>query len=342
MKKVNFKVELKVSHRAVFLADALATRIKDKKSWSTDFEILRDFCYTAMPAIKSWTLFVNEIDDAKSFFIEVLNFFASLKLDCRDDFDTNDFQVILEVDEPETIFMKDWNVESELGSIRAFPYLVIAYSENAEDIKFLKRIFKDATNVCASFTLNSYFDRRKAIEISEKLKVHDISSVSELSLLDEEARISLKEKEIHLFAWTPELYESMKKGCVELTPLSQNALLGSYIISIAEPKKGKKTIKYLGAGYESIDDFSDGCLDCYRFTECVDFVVDLKEVLEVGIKNYESQHFEDYVYEDVSYCYTEEELVDEYLHYKNSEEQLKFIYEEDVSLNTPCGTYIVL
>lgn len=112
-----------------------------------------------------------------------------------------------------------------------------------------------------------------------------------------------------------------------------NDYLEKTVVGIETDEEGKK-IHYYGYGY-----ISDDCSDKpYRFLEYTWFIAPLKDVLEFGIREYESE-YQDQFKQYITDC-TKEQCGSIYEHYDNGNIP-KLMLESDVDMNTPDGCYIL-
>lgn len=99
----------------------------------------------------------------------------------------------------------------------------------------------------------------------------------------------------------------------------------------------KKWIHFCAYGY-FCEDAPDPKRD-HRFVEYTFFMVPLKEVLDFGVSEYESEEgcrYKQYI-DDVS----EDQMVANYNHYDNGK-QPKLLHKEDINIDTPDGFYILI
>ena len=107
------------------------------------------------------------------------------------------------------------------------------------------------------------------------------------------------------------------------------------ILGIGSDNNGNKVIHYYGYGYYC------GCDEekPYRFLEYTFFYADLQEALDIGISEYEGKH-QDSVKQYITDC-TEGELESIYKHYDEGVSPTP-ISEAEITLDTPCGVYVLI
>ena len=108
------------------------------------------------------------------------------------------------------------------------------------------------------------------------------------------------------------------------------------IINITLNDQNQKIITFLGYGWRT--DADDNNPHPYRFSHYGDFTEDINIVLSDGIRKYEgreSEFVQQYIDE-----YSAQELVEVYETYDNGN-MPKIIKTNQLTENTPCGTYIV-
>lgn len=116
-----------------------------------------------------------------------------------------------------------------------------------------------------------------------------------------------------------------------------SALLEKMIIGIElyKDKNGneKKSVHYYAYSW-----YTDG-EPAYRFAEYTFFYGDLEEVLKIGVCRYEEKH-QELIKQYICDC-SENEIIEFYETYDNGNPAI-FIREKDISIDTPCGVYIII
>lgn len=123
------------------------------------------------------------------------------------------------------------------------------------------------------------------------------------------------------------------KDSVKHKTTTADDYVDSTIIEICD-WDGIKSVHFMGYGYRR--DRED---PPYLFTEYTWFISPLESVLKEGFAEYEEQNQEFYK-QYIEEC-DEERCRWIYEHYDNGE-MPKFIYEDEINMDTPYGTYILL